>query len=116
VRGIHDALMRLRAASVAGDDLVAVEDHDLVVADEHLHGATDESVRDAVANRVDIDEAVGGNDPRFSPLPHGLRACRQRTERRGIVALEVQLWRLVRGAVDGLVGILHPAFEVRFER
>jgi hypothetical protein len=38
------------------DDLNAVEDHDLVVAEENLDGPTNEPVRNAVANRLDVDE------------------------------------------------------------
>ena len=72
VRRVDDARDAARATRrCVATTLGAVEDHDLVVADEHLDGRAHEPVRNAVANRVDVDEAVvarrGGADAAAAP-------------------------------------------------
>jgi len=76
VHRVDDALVRLSAARMARDPVCAVEDHNLVVSNEDLHRATDETMRDAVANGVYIDEAVACDLALLSSLPNGNRPCR----------------------------------------
>jgi hypothetical protein len=73
VAGLHDARERLANASMSRDDLNAVEDHDLVVAEENLDGPTNEAVRNAVANRLDVDEGIRRDAPGQTLLSHRQR-------------------------------------------
>jgi hypothetical protein len=76
VRRVDNALVRLSAARMARDPLRAVEDQNFVVSNEDLHRATDQTMRDAVANGIDIDEAVACDLALLSSLPNGNRSYR----------------------------------------
>ena len=78
----------------------------LVQADRDLDGLADVPVRHAVANRVDVDEAVGAHAARQAVRPHRQGMRRQRPQRPPLVALEADARLFVGGAVDALVGDL----------
>ncbi len=58
---IDDARVRLEATLMLCDELRAVEDLYVMLEHEHLDAAVHELKRNAVADRVDIDEAVARN-------------------------------------------------------
>lgn len=76
VRGVDDALVRLSAARVLGDALSTIEDDNVLISNEDLHRATDEAMGDAVADSIDVDEAVGRNLALLSSLSNGNRPHR----------------------------------------
>ena len=100
---------------MARDRDIAVEDGDHVVADEHLDGAPNEPVRDAVADGVDVDKAVGGYAPRNASLPNRERIRRQWTHCRPLLTLEAIERPLTRRAVDATIGVDHPAAQMCLE-
>jgi hypothetical protein len=116
VTRISDALVWLGVTAMARDLDATVEDDDLVLADEDVDAVLHQAMRHAVANRVDVDEAVGRDAAAHAPLANRQHRRRQRTQRRALVALEARVGSLVRRAVDSLVGGGDPAREVRFDR
>jgi len=115
VTGLDDPSERLANAAMSGDDLNAVEDHDLVIAEEDLDGPANEAVRHAVANRLDVDERVRRNASRQALLPNGQRPRGQRAQSLPLLALEAIEGSLVRRAVNPRVGGDHPGREMRLE-
>ena len=113
---VHDALVRLGAASVAGDLDATVVDHDVGVADDDLDVPPHERMWNAVAHGVDVDEAVGRDPALQTPLADAQWRCRQRLQRGALGTLEEHAGLLVRRAVDAAVGLAHPLREVRLER
>ena len=75
VTGLDDARERLSNTAMPRDDLDTVEDHDLVVAEEHLDGPTNEAMRHAVANRLDVDEAVASGRAATGAAVERAAAC-----------------------------------------
>ena len=90
---------------------------DLVVADEHLDASAHEAVRHAVANRVDVDEAVGRRRAAHTALRAPAAAARA-----AAAAPRARRARTARAAARAscrgsrCVGLDHPAREVRLER
>src|SRR5205823_7513597 len=68
VSSVDDPRVRLRAATVASHLFRPVEYRDLAVADEDLDCPPHERVRNAVPDRVHVDEAVGSDAPRDPSL------------------------------------------------
>jgi len=96
--------------------LATVEDDDVVVAHEHLDLTTHQAMRDAIANRIDVDEAVGSDAAGDAPLAYGHGGRRQGPQRMPLFPAETLTGALVRGAVDAPIGLDHPADQMRFER
>jgi hypothetical protein len=91
---------------------IVVEDRDVVLTDKHLDGGLHKPMRNAVANRVYVDEAIVCNptsDPALANRQHDRR-------RRTLVALEALAGALVRRPVDALIRVDDPARELRFQR
>ncbi len=68
--GLNDAREWLAHATMSCDDVDAVEHYHLVIAEEDLDGPANGTVRNAVANRLDVDECVRGYSPRQALLSH----------------------------------------------
>jgi hypothetical protein len=75
----------------------------------------DESVRNAVANRVDVDEGVVRDSSLEAAAVGRERSSGQRPERTALLALEANHRCLVRRAVDALVRGELPVGEVRLQ-
>src|SRR5688500_14656464 len=108
--------MWLEASAVTRDDRRAVEDHHLVVGNQHLHRSMHESMRHAVADRFDVDETVARNSAANAMLANRNTALGQSAKRRPLDVFESIAWSLVRRAVDACIGFDHPTLEMRFER
>ncbi len=113
---VGDALMWLEVTTMTCNFDASVEDHDLVVCNENLNGAPHETVRNAVANRVDIDEAIGRDTPTDPPLANRHRNRGKRQQCRPLLSLEAIAWAVERGAVDALICVDEPALEMSLER
>lgn len=83
--------------------------------DPDLDVLSNQTMRHAVANRVDVDERVVGD-----PAPNDTHVVRLDVDERlqlvALVALESHTGWLMRRAVDALVGLGHPRHEVLLER
>jgi hypothetical protein len=60
---IHDAREGLRRSGVDRDALGAVENLHLLVGHGHLDVIAHEAMRDAIPDRIDVDERVEGDAP-----------------------------------------------------
>jgi hypothetical protein len=113
--GLDDSRERLTNTTMSRDHLNTVEDHDLVIAEEDLDSPANEAVRNAVANRLDIDERVRRDAPRQTLLAYGQRPRGQRSQSSLLLPLEAIERSLVRRAVNPRVGGDHPGREMRLE-
>ena len=59
------------AAPVRGDDSACLEDANVVLSDQDLDALSNQPVRNAVADRVDADEAIGRDATLGSRLAGG---------------------------------------------
>jgi hypothetical protein len=89
VAWLNDAREWLANTTMSRYDLDAVEDDDLIVAEQNLDGPVHEAVRHAVANRLDVDEGVRRDAPRQAllanrqrPRGHGRSDCRSSRSKR----------------------------------
>jgi hypothetical protein len=73
-------------------------------------------VRNAVADRVDVDEGVVGDPALEAPLSDGQASRRQTAKLAPFLASESSPRALVCSAMLALVGLEHPGPEVIFER
>ena len=76
--GVRHAGKRLECPRMRRDQRWAVKDPDDVLVDDDVDVIANQSMRGAVADRVDIDEGVMGNAPPESLLATGQRAGPQR--------------------------------------
>ena len=74
MRGLGVARVRLVAARMPRNLMGALKNRNLVIADQDLDRALDEDMRHAIANRIDIDEAVIGDATRYAALTDRQRA------------------------------------------
>jgi hypothetical protein len=115
VTRLNDPSERLANAAMSRDNLDAVEDHDLVIAEQDFDGPANEAMRNAVPNRLDIDERVRRDAPGQALLSNGQRPRGQRSQSVPLLALEAIERSLVRRAVNPRVGGDHPSREMRLE-
>lgn len=106
VRRVADPRPRLERPHVAGDARPAEPDLDPVDPHDHLDALADVAVRHAVADRVDIHEAVGADAPIQASRPDRQRPSRQGPQRLTFVALETDDRLFVRRPVNATIGDL----------
>ena len=98
------------------DQLGAVKDPDEADPRRDLDVVAHESMRHAVADRVDVHEGVERHATAQALRPPGQRAERQRAQRRALVALEAHDRRFTGRPVAALIGDGHPLGQVLLER
>ena len=92
---------------MVSDELGAIEDAHPLLSDIDLDARPHQQVRNAVANGVDVDECIVGNDATQPPLTHTNRLRWKRLQR-GALLLEALVGDLVGRAVHTPVDSRHP--------
>jgi len=101
---------------MTGDAGPSQPDLNLLQTDDDLDGLADVPVWHAVANRVDIDEAVGTHATRQAMGPDRQRTDRQGSQRLPFVTLETDHRLFAGGSVNPLIGDLdEPPGQVSSE-